>query len=82
MRTPFELSDEARFFIYLLEKYSEHSNIPLPDLQAKLDGAGLTEHIRAMYPMYHTERIENAFHDIDARLDARGMKENKGDCTT
>ena len=68
MGTPHELSDEARFFIYLLEKYSEHSGIPLPDLQLKLDESGLTEHIRAMYPMYHTERIENAFRDIDARL--------------
>ena len=75
MCKPFELSDETRFFIYLLEKYSEHSGIPLPDLQTRLDKAGLTEHIRAMYPMYNTERIENAFCDIDARLGIRAAVE-------
>ena len=68
MQKPFELSNEARFFLYLLEKYSEHSGIPLPELLRILDDSGLTEYIHDMYPMYHTERIENAFEDIDSRL--------------
>jgi len=81
MRAQCELSDEARFYIYLLEKYSEYSGIPLPRLQTALDEAGLTEHIQVMYPMYHTERIENAFHDIDARLGKCKIK-FKGDSKT
>ena len=65
-----ELSNEISFFVYLLEKYAEYKNSGAPQILKKFDEAGLTEYIMQMYPMYHTERIENAFYDIDRKLRA------------
>jgi len=56
------------FFLYLLEKYAEYKGIPTSDLLKKLDETGISEYIMEMYPMYHTERLENAFADIDKKL--------------
>jgi hypothetical protein len=66
-----ELSNEVSFFVYLLEKYAEHRDTGARQILELLDGAGLTDYVMQMYPMYHTERIENAFRDIDRRLAAR-----------
>jgi hypothetical protein len=62
------MSKEYDFFLYLLEKYSEYKGIPAPVLLKTLDETGISEYIMEMYPMYHTERIENAFADIDKKL--------------
>ena len=62
-------SKEHEFFLYLLEKYAEYKGILTFDLLKKLDETGVSEYIMEMYPMYHTERLENAFADIDKRLD-------------
>jgi hypothetical protein len=63
-----ELSNEISFFVYLLEKYAEHKNTGARQALDAFDEAGLTEYIMRMYPMYHTERIENAFCDIERKL--------------
>jgi hypothetical protein len=62
------MSCEHNFFLYLLEKYAEYKNIPTSDLLKKFDETGISEYIMQMYPMYHTERIENAFADIDRKI--------------
>ena len=63
-----ELSNELSFFVYLLEKYAEYKNSCAWETLKKFDETKLTEYIMQMYPMYHTERIENAFYDIDRKL--------------
>jgi len=63
-----ELSNGISFFVYLLEKYAEYKNSNAPQILKKFDETKLTEYIMQMYPMYHTERIENAFNDIDRML--------------
>jgi len=63
-----ELSNEVSFFVYLLEKYAEYKNSNAQQILKKLDETKLTGYIMQMYPMYHTERIENAFNDIDRML--------------
>ena len=63
-----ELSNEILFFIYLLEKYAEYKSVSTVTILKTFDEAHITEHIKQMYPMYHTERIENAFEDINRLL--------------
>ena len=62
------MSNEHDFFLYLLEKYAEYKKIPTEDLLKLLDETGVSEYIMQMYPMYHTERLENAFEDIDKKM--------------
>jgi len=59
------MSNEIAFFAYLLEKYAEYKNEDTVSLLLKWEKSNLIEYIMQMYPMYHTERIENAFADID-----------------
>jgi len=63
------MSKEYDFFLYLLEKYAEYKGLRTEILLKKLDETGISEYILEMYPMYHTERIENAFADIDRKLE-------------
>ena len=62
------MSNEHDFFLYLLEKYAEYRGVPTEDLLKLLDETGVSEYIMQMYPMYHTERLENAFEDIDKKM--------------
>ena len=62
-----DLSNEMLFFVYLLEKYAEHKGTSATNSLKMFDQTHLTDYIKEMYPMYHTERIENAFYDIDRK---------------
>jgi hypothetical protein len=62
------MSDEMRFFIYLLENYGASQGVSGGEMLARLDAAGLTEFVIGMYDLYHVERLENAFDDIDDLL--------------
>jgi len=62
------MSNEVAFFAYLLEKYAEYKNENTADMLAKWEHSNLIEYIMQMYQMYHTERIENAFADIDRKM--------------
>ena len=61
------MSKEHDFFLYLLEKYAEYKKIPTADLLKIFDETGISNYIMEMYTMYHTERLENAFADIDKK---------------
>ena len=56
---------EMVFFIYLLEHYAAYKGISAKQVLAQWDELKLTDFIYDMYEMYHIERIENAFDDID-----------------
>jgi hypothetical protein len=62
-----ELSNEMLFFVYLLEKYAEYKKANAANILKIFDQTNLTDYIKQMYPMYHTERLENAFADIDRK---------------
>ncbi|MCL2184066.1 MAG: DUF3791 domain-containing protein [Chitinispirillia bacterium] len=68
------MSNEISFFVYLLEKYAEYKNTDAQLILEALDQTGLTDYVMQMYPMYHTERIENAFSDIDRKAAMRGVQ--------
>jgi len=62
-----ELSSEMLFFVYLLEKYAAHKGTTAANVLKTFDEMCLVDYIKQMYPMYHTERLENAFDDIDRK---------------
>jgi len=62
-----KISDEAEFFIFLLEKYAEAKNMPAKDALNIWKEKGIVDYINNMYEQYHTERIENAIHDIERK---------------
>jgi uncharacterized protein Yka (UPF0111/DUF47 family) len=62
-----ELSNEMLFFVYLIEKYAAYKCTTAANVLKAFDEMHLTDYIKQMYPMYHTERLENAFDDIDRK---------------
>lgn len=59
------MAKEMEFFIFLLENYAEYKNTTADKVLKLWDELELTDFIYDMYEMYHVERIENAFEDID-----------------
>lgn len=62
------MSEEFLFLNYLLEKYATYKNKAVADVLKEWDQHGITQEIYDGYWGYHTERIENAFDDIDSLL--------------
>ena len=59
------LSKEMKFFIYLLERYAESRDTTADAVLEQWDELGVAELIFDMYDLYHVEKLENAFTDID-----------------
>lgn len=68
------MSKEADFFIYLIERYAEYKDTTALEVLQQWDSLHLTDFIYDMYPIYHIERLQNAFDDIDELI---LEKENK-----
>ncbi len=62
------MTEEFKFFLFLLESYAAHKGVPTGDILKEWDRKGLTQEIYDNYWVYHTERLENAYNDIDALL--------------
>ncbi len=62
------MSREMSFFIYLLEKYASYKNMIASDVLRILKEKNLVDFVYDMYEIYHTERIENAFQDLDSLI--------------
>ena len=65
---------EAEFFIYLLERYADYKNQGADEVLRKWNEAGITQLIYDLYEIYHVERLENAFVDIDEILAERELR--------
>jgi hypothetical protein len=63
-----KMSKEADFFIYLIERYAESKHTTAPAVLQHWDSLQLTDFIYEMYELYHVERLENAFDDIDTLI--------------
>ncbi len=59
------MSKQAEFFIYLIERYAEAKKTTAQKVLQQWDSLDLTNFIYDMYELYHVERLENAFDDID-----------------
>lgn len=62
------MGKEMEFFIYLIENYAEYKGTTADKIMKLWDEKGITDFIYNMYEMYHSERIENAFEDIDSLI--------------
>lgn len=62
------MTKEMEFFIYLLENYADYKHTRADLVLRELDEKNLTDFVYGMYPLYHTEAIENAYKDIDSLL--------------
>lgn len=62
------MTKEMEFFSYLLEYYAAYKGKITGDVLKEWDEHGITQMIYDSYWEYHTERIENAFEDINSLL--------------
>ncbi|MDR2621105.1 MAG: DUF3791 domain-containing protein [Dysgonamonadaceae bacterium] len=62
-----KISNQSEFFIFLLEKYAEYKLLSADEVLKRWQEGGLLDYINGMYEQYHTERLENAFADIDVK---------------
>ena len=65
---------ETIFFIYLLERYAEIKNKTATQVLKEWDELDLTDFIYDMYEIYHIERLQNAFDDIDELITEKRLK--------
>ena len=65
------MSRESSFFIYLIERYAAYKQSSADKILALWDSLDLTDFIYDMYELYHCERLQNAFDDIDALISGR-----------
>lgn len=59
------MTEELEFFLFLIERYAAQKGLLTGDVLTDWDRKGITQKIYDSYWEYHTERIENAFADID-----------------
>ena len=65
------MSKEGEFFIYLLERYADFKKEKASEILKLWDQIGLTNLIYDSYDIYHVERLENAFEDIDKLVEEK-----------
>lgn len=66
------MSKEMSFFIYLLERFAAFRGETADVTLRLLKDRGLYDYALGMYELYHVERIENAFADLNRRLADQG----------
>lgn len=60
------MTEEMKFFVYLIECYACEKKRSTGEILREWDECGVTQKIYDNYWIYHTERIENAYEDIDS----------------
>ena len=66
------MSKEYAFFFFFLERYAEYRHVSFLKVLAMWESLGITQFIVDMYELYHIERLENAFEDIDRMMAEAG----------
>ena len=59
------MSEEMEFFLFLIERYAAAKGRLVGDVLDEWDRCGITQEIFDNYLVYHQERLENAYADID-----------------
>ena len=65
------MSRESDFFIYLIERYAAYKKTSADRILALWDSLARTDCIYDLYELYHCERLQNAFDDIDTLIAER-----------
>ena len=68
------MSKEGEFFIYLLERYADFKKEKASEILKLWDRIDLTNLIYDLYDIYHVERLENAFEDIDKLVEEKSSQ--------
>ncbi|MBO4287913.1 MAG: DUF3791 domain-containing protein [Kiritimatiellae bacterium] len=68
------MSKEFKFFIYMLERYAARNGETADITLNRLAEHGLYDYAVKMYDLYHVENLENAFYDLDRKLNESGEK--------
>ncbi len=59
------MSKQSEFFLYLIERYAEYKGMTGNVVLDQWTKHGVVDLIYDMYEIYHCERLENAYDDID-----------------
>ncbi|MCD7855110.1 MAG: DUF3791 domain-containing protein [Clostridiales bacterium] len=62
------MNEKTEFFSYLLEYYANYKNKKTGEVLKEWDSCNITQKIYDSFWEYHTQRIENAFEDIDSLI--------------
>ena len=62
------MTEEMCFFMYLLEYYADYKNKKSAEVLNEWEKCGIIQKVYDNYWIYHTERIENAYLDIDSMM--------------
>ena len=68
------MSKEGEFFIYLLERYADYKKENADVILRMWDQVDITKLIYDLYNIYHVERLENAFEDIDKLVEEKSSQ--------
>ena len=68
------MSKEGEFFIYLLERYADYKKEKASEILKMWDQSDITKLIYDLYDIYHVERLENAFEDIDKLVEEKSSE--------
>lgn len=71
------MSKESIFFIYLLEGYADYKNKSVDEVLKILEELDILNFVYGLYEIYHTEKIENAYDDIDKIINEKSKKIEK-----
>ena len=62
------MDKQTKFFVLLIERYAWEQDRPTADVLREWENHGIVQEVFDGYEQYHTERIENAFEDIDSLI--------------
>ena len=62
------MTEEMEFFLMLVECYADAKGRSTGDVVREWENRGIIQEVQDNYFMYHQERLENAFDDIDSLL--------------
>ena len=60
------MTDEMRFFLFLIERYANVKERRTGDVLREWDEKGITKEVYSGYWQYHQEALQNAYADIDS----------------
>lgn len=67
------MNKESEFYIYLLENYAEYKGTSANGILKKWKELGIDELIYDLYEIYHSERLQNAYDDIDKIIEEKSV---------
>lgn len=62
------MTEEMKFFLFLIERYAARKGLSTGEVLREWDDHGITQEIYDNYEIYHQERLENAFEDINSLI--------------